>query len=170
MVSNDGGRILALHRKPETPGEHGLPKPTVPSAQVTVSGFVGDFNRWRHEKKQDDPAMAVLLLPQETIEQLNREGWPVRPGDLGENITSSGLPYDAFSPGRRFRAGGAVLEVTKDCAPCDNLYLLPYVGEARGPEFLQTMKGRRGWYARVVSEGAVHTGDPLVPLPPSTAP
>jgi MOSC domain-containing protein YiiM len=162
MRESREGRILELHRKPEIPGEHGLPKPVVPVARLTGRGVEGDFNRWRHEKQHDDPSMALLLLPHETIEQLNREGWPVRPGDLGENITTSGFSYDQFAPGRRFTAGDAVIEITKACPPCDNLYLLPYVGQERGPEFLRVMKDRRGWYARVIREGTARSGDPLV--------
>jgi len=157
------GKVFELHRKPEAPGEHGLPKPTVPKAFVSRSGVTGDFNRYRHEVKQDDEAMAILLIPRETLEQLGREGWPVRSGDLGENITTEGIPYDSFSPGRRFRVGDSVLEVSKACTPCDNLYLLPYVGPARGPEFLKVMLDRRGWYARVLQEGWIRTGDPIIP-------
>ena len=158
------GRVYRLHRKPEAPGEHGLPKASVPEARFHVGGVEGDFNRYRHEERHDDPAMAVLLLPRETLEELNREGWPVRPGDLGENVTTEGIPYDALSPGGRFRVGDAELEVSKACTPCDNLYLLPYVGPERGPAFLKTTLGRRGWYARVVHGGTVRVGDPVVPV------
>lgn len=155
------GRVFELHRKAEVAGEHGLPKPSVAEAFVSRAGLVGDFNRFRHEEKKDDPAMAVLLVPRETLAQLSREGWPVRPGDLGENFTTEGIAYDAFVPGRRFRAGEVVLEVSKACTPCDNLFLLPYVGPARGAEFLKVMLDRRGWYARVLREGRVRAGDSI---------
>ncbi|HTT46022.1 MAG TPA: MOSC domain-containing protein [Thermoplasmata archaeon] len=159
------GRVFELHRKPEAPGEHGLPKPTVSEALVRRSGVEGDFNRYRHESKNDDPGMAVLIMPRETLSELEREGWPVRSGDLGENITTEGIPYDWFRPGKRLRVGDAVLEVSQPCTPCDNLYLLPYVGSARGPEFLKTLVGRRGWFARVVAEGRVRKGESVTPLP-----
>jgi len=155
------GRVFELHRKAEVAGEHGLPKPSVAEAFVSRAGLVGDFNRFRHEEKKDDPAMAVLLVPRETLAQLSREGWPVRPGDLGENLTTEGIAYDAFVAGRRFRAGEVVLEVSKACTPCDNLFLLPYVGPARGAEFLKVMLDRRGWYARVLREGRVRAGDSI---------
>jgi MOSC domain-containing protein YiiM len=159
------GRVHQISRKPETGDEHGLPKLPTPVARVTPAGLEGDFNRWRHEVKNDDNDMALLILPQETLEELNEEGWPVRAGDLGENITTEGIAYDSFAPGRRFRVGESVIEISKPCTPCDNLYLLPYVGEARGPTFVQAMLGRRGWYARVLLEGRVHTGDPVEPIP-----
>ncbi len=166
------GKVSALHRKAQVPGEHGLPKPAVDEVKIDPSGIVGDFNRFRHEERRDDPNMAVLLIPQETLDELNREGWPVRSGDLGENITTVGLAYAAFQPGTRVRVGSALLEVSKACEPCDNLYLLPYVGRERGPEFLRTMLGRRGWFARVLREGRVHAADPieLEPGPPAPTP
>jgi MOSC domain-containing protein YiiM len=157
-----GGTVRRVSRKSEAPGAHGLPKLAVPEARLTPAGVEGDFNRYRHEEKSDDPRMAILLLPVETIEELAKEGWPVRPGDLGENITSEGLSYTTFSVGRRFRVGGARLEITKPCDPCDNLYLLPYVGPARGPEFMKTLLGRRGWYARVLEPGVVRPGDAII--------
>ncbi|MGA8709710.1 MAG: MOSC domain-containing protein [Thermoplasmata archaeon] len=155
------GRVFELHLKPEVAGEHGLPKPSVPHAFASRAGFKGDFNRYRHEEKRDDPAMALLLMPREMLQQLQRESWPVQPGDLGENITTEGVPYNSFAPGRRFRVGEALLEVSKACTPCENLYLLPYVGQNRGPEFLKVMLDRRGWYARVLNEGSVRIGDPI---------
>jgi MOSC domain-containing protein YiiM len=159
--TNAPGRVFDLHRKPEVLGERGLPKPSVAEAFVSFAGVAGDFNLYRHREKRDDPEMALLIMPSETLAELNREGWPVRSGDLGENITTEGIPYNAFAPGRRFRAGEMEFEVSKACTPCDNLFLLPYVGGARGPDFLRTMRDRRGWFARVVVEGWVRVGDRL---------
>lgn len=157
------GRVFDLHRKAEVAGEHGLPKPSVAEAFVSRSGVRGDFNRYRHEEKKDDPSMALLVMPRETLRELEREGWPVRAGDLGENITTEGIAYAAFAPGRRFRAGEILFEISKACTPCDNLFLLPYVGPDRGPEFLKVMVNRRGWYARVLHEGWVRAGDSIEP-------
>ncbi|MCI4372448.1 MAG: MOSC domain-containing protein [Thermoplasmata archaeon] len=119
----------------------------------------GDFNRYRREEKHDDPNMAILIVPLEVLSALNQDGWPVRPGDLGENVTTSGLPNDEFRPSRRVRIGPVLLEVSKPCDPCDNLYQLSYVGKTRGPAFLRTTLGRRGWYCRVIEEGTIRTGD-----------
>jgi len=165
MAAKPSGRVIRLGVKPRTPGQRGLPKPAVPRVRVALAGVDGDYNVWRQEERAGDPDYALLLLPVETIEALNREGWPVRPGDLGENITSSGIPYDSFTPPARLRVGGVVAEVSKACDPCDNLILLPYVGSARGPEFLRTLIGRRGWYARVVEPGEIRTGDAIQLLP-----
>jgi MOSC domain-containing protein YiiM len=153
------GRIRSLHRKPETGSEHGLPKPVSGEVLILRGGVEGDFNRYRHEEQHDEPNQAVLLMPIEMIRTLNAEGWPVREGDLGENITTEGIPYSEFRPGDRFRAGEAVLQISKPCTPCTNLHLLPYVGDTKGPGFLKIMLDRRGWYASVMQEGRVRTGE-----------
>jgi MOSC domain-containing protein YiiM len=155
------GRVRSLHRKPETGSEHGLPKPEVPEVRIGANGVVGDFNRYRHEEQADESNQAVLLMPIEMIRELNTEGWPIHEGDVGENVTTEGIPYDQFRPGDRFRIGEAVLEISKPCTPCTNLELLPYVGQAKGAVFLKTMLGRRGWYASVVHPGRIRTGDPI---------
>ena len=153
------GTVVKVHRKPETPGERGLPKIAAREVHLTRSGVEGDFNRCRHEERHDHPDMALLVMPLEVLDALNREGWPVRPGDLGENVTTSGIPNDAFRVARRLRIGTALVEVSKPCDPCDNLLLLPYVGTEGGPRFLKTTLGRRGWYCRVLEEGVLRPGD-----------
>jgi MOSC domain-containing protein YiiM len=163
----ESGWVLQLSRKSQTPGERGLPKIPVAEAHVSRHGMEGDYNIYRHDVAGDDPNMALLIVPQETLEDFRREGWPVRPGDLGENVTSAGVPYTDFAPGRRFQIGGILVEVTKPCTPCDNLFQLPYVGESRGPEFLRVTLDRRGWYAKVLEEGVVRTGDPISRASPS---
>lgn len=163
----EGGSVHQINVKPQAAGEHGLPKKPVESVNVTKTGLGGDFNVYRQEKLRGDLDSAVLLLPLETILQLNAEGWPVRVGDLGENFTTTGIPYGGFSPGRAFRLGSVVVEVSRACNPCKNLHLLPYIGSSKGPAFVKTMLGRRGWYARVKREGVVRRGDAIEELPSS---
>ncbi|HZY92851.1 MAG TPA: MOSC domain-containing protein [Thermoplasmata archaeon] len=153
------GTIVQVNVKPEPKAGTGLQKSPVAAAAVSVTGVQGDFNRYRHEQMHDDPDSAVLLMPIETLEELQAEGWPVRPGDLGENITTRGIAYAALPPGATVRAGTAVLQVSRACDPCSNLFELPYVGKDRGPQFLKVMMGRRGWYARVLRPGRVSPGD-----------
>ena len=153
--------VVRVSAKPAPETGTGLRKPSVPAAKITPAGVEGDFNRYRHERLRDDPDSAVLLMPLETLDQLQREGWPVEPGDLGENLTLRGVPYEALRPGVTVSVGSVRLQVSRACDPCTNLYELPYVGKDRGPQFVKTMIGRRGWYARVLSAGRVATGDPV---------
>jgi MOSC domain-containing protein YiiM len=149
------GRIVRLHLKPRDGRARGLPKQAVPSLTITPAGVEGDFNRWRTEEAGGDPDQAVLLLREEILADLRAEGWPVRPGELGENLTVAGLPADALQPEAQVCLGEVVLELSKPCDPCIVLYSLPYVGIERGPAFLRTLQGRRGWFARVVRGGIV---------------
>ena len=152
------GRIVRLQRKPREGRSRGIPKRPVDELAITASGVEGDFNRWRTEKAAGDPDQAVLLLSEDVLAELNAEGWPVGPGDLGENLLLSGLPADALTPGARVRAGDVDLEISKRCDPCVVLYGLPYVGQERGPAFVRTMRGRRGWFARVIRGGVLRVG------------
>ncbi len=149
------GRIVQLHRKPREGRGRGLPKRAVPSLTITPAGVEGDFNRWRTEEAHGDPNQAVLLLSEEILVDLRAEGWPVQPGELGENVTLAGLPPEALRTGARVHLGEVVLELSKPCDPCIVLYSLPYVGVERGPAFIRTLRGRRGWFARVVTGGTV---------------
>ena len=153
------GVLQQVNAKARKEGESGLPKVPLDSALVTIAGVIGDFNVYRHEQLQDDPDSALLILPIETIRELNSEGWPVKPGDLGENFTTRGIPYDALVPGKAFAVGEVRFQISRACNPCDNLFLLPYVGLSKGALFLKATHGRRGWYARVLREGRVAPGD-----------
>ncbi len=152
------GRIVQINVKPE--GKVGLPKERIEETEIKFDGVEGDFNHYRFYHKENTPNQAVLLIPIETIEELNNEGWTVKPGDLGENITTEGIEFNAFKEGMRIRMGGAIIELTKQATPCKNLSVLPYVSDVN--EFIETMKGRRGWYAKVLKEGKVKTGDHFI--------
>lgn len=156
--------IQKISIKPQTPGKPGLPKISVESADITKMGLEGDYNNYRMERKNNDPDMAVMLISTDVIKQLNEEGWPVKAGDLGENLTLKGINYDSIQPGNKFSIGTAELEISMICDPCLFLYTLPYVGSEKGPAFLKTLKGRRGWYARVLKPGTVKTDDSVIQL------
>ncbi len=155
----NSGKILQISVKPSTTGEHGLPKMSVSSAEIHYGGVDGDYNNFRQEKKSGEPDMAVMLITRGILDDLNSEGWPVESGDLGENLTISDLSYISIEPEQKFRMGTALIQISFKCEPCTYLYSLPYIGDERGPEFIKTVKDRRGWYARVLEEGVVSAGD-----------
>jgi len=137
------GTIYRLNVKPEILGERGLPKLAVESVEVRREGVVGDFNRLRHEKKGDNPDRALLLMTLEMIKQFNREGFPVEPGDLGENILTRGIPYVCYDVGKQYRIGeDVVIEISEPCIPCKHLAVLDYVGARKVEKFIETTLGR----------------------------
>lgn len=160
-------RVTSLHRKARIKGERGIPKPSVDELAVTAAGVEGDYNRYRAESLKNDPGHAVLLLPTEILASLRAEGWPVAPGDLGENIATEGL-LD-FAPGLELTIGDARLELTEPCVPCANLRILPYIGREKQREFIKTLIDRRGFYARVLRAGTIRRGDVISVLARSSA-
>ena len=153
--------VYKLHQKPRTPKEAGIPKISISSAEVTHSGFKEDFNNFRFKKKDNDPNMAIMILCMDIIDDLNKEGWPVKPGDLGENITLIDLPYDTIKPKQRYQIGAATVEISLICDPCATLQVLSYVQKTNLKDFIKTLLKRRGWYAKVIEAGNIHVGDPV---------
>lgn len=150
--------------KPRASGERGLPKPEVEEVLLGPGGLEGDFNRYREERLDGDPDSAVLIVTAELIAKLNAAGWPVEPGDLGENLTTVGLDYDDLAPGQLYRVGlEAVIEITRLCQPCEYLALLPYVG-SEVDRAVREMVDRRGRYAKVRVGGTIRRRDSIVYL------
>jgi MOSC domain-containing protein YiiM len=159
------GSIVRLSVKPEVAGEVGLPKHAVPSLRVTLDGAEGDYNRYRTHKLGGDRDQALLVVTQELLTVLAADGWPVHPGDLGENVTISGIREDDLRPGVRLQVGEVTVAITKPCDPCTELFTLPYVGPERGPAFLAATAGRRGWYAKVLIPGEITAHSPVTLIP-----
>ena len=151
--------VASLSVKPKTADEPGLPKQVVSRLSITAAGAEGDYNRYRTRTLDSEPDSAILLLTQDILQQLNAEGWPVEPGHLGENVLLAGIANSQLGPGTQVRIGKALLEVSRACLPCTELYTLEYVGADRGPGLVKTLKGRRGWYARVLEGGTVTKGE-----------
>jgi MOSC domain-containing protein YiiM len=152
-----GGRIVQLNVSPG-----GLPKRPVPRARVTALGLEGDAHRNARHHGGPDRALCVFAL--ERIEALRAEGHPVTPGALGENLTVSGIDWEAVRPGARFRVGEAVvIEVTRFTSPCVNIR-----PAFRDGEYARVSQTRHpGWsrvYARVLTPGAIEAGDPILRL------
>jgi len=154
-------KVIQINVKPQVAGEHGLPKKSVEYVFVSQMGLDGDYNNYRTDKKNRDPDMAVLLYPKETIDDLNKEGWPIQKGDVGENFTITGIRHSHFSSGQQFHLGECIFEITFECDPCHYLAILPYVGEEKINDFIKNMMHRRGWYAKVIKEGRVSKGDSI---------
>jgi MOSC domain-containing protein YiiM len=61
----------------------------------------------------------VHLIHSELLDELRAKGFVVQPGELGENVTTSGIDLLALPTGARLRLGGhAVVEVTGLRNPC----------------------------------------------------
>ncbi len=142
----------------------GVPKGPVSEARITTRGVEGD--RQRNSDIHGGPDRAVCLFSLEVINALQAEGHSIAPGSAGENLTLAGLDWFALKPGDRIRVGSVRLELVSYTAPCVH----------NGRWFLHenfsriSQKKCPGWsrlYARVLTEGVMRTGDPVVQEPAS---
>jgi MOSC domain-containing protein YiiM len=110
---------------------HGFRKPVVDAIRL-IEGFgvEGDAHagatvkhRSRVAKDPSQPNLRqVHLIHEELLDELAGKGFHVRPGDMGENITTRGLDLLALPRGARLYVGeAAVIEVTGLRNPCHQL-------------------------------------------------
>jgi len=129
------------------------PRKHLPMAELTEvraiadSGFEGCAHARPGRKRQ------VLLVDRETLEAMH-----LRPGMIRENITTDGLNVNGLQIGQLLRAGGARLEVSAVCNPCDQM-------EAIRPGLRKELWGRRGMLCRVLEGGVIRRGDSIEKLP-----
>lgn len=143
----------------------GVPKLPIERAVIGTLGVESD--RQANTEHHGGPERALCLFSLERIEALQAEGHPIGPGGAGENITITGLDWDAVAPGTQLLLGDSVLiEITGYTAPC-------YKIEANfsdGDFNRINQKTHPGWsraYAKVIEGGPLLPGDPVELLPGS---
>ena len=136
----------------------GVPKRPVAGAHVGRGGLEGDAVN--HPKIHGGPERAVCLFALELIEALQAEGHPITPGDVGENLTVSGLDWPALEVDAVLDVGddGLRLQLSSRVEPCRT------IAGAFADGAFKRIQPRRvpdetRWYARVLSEGTVRPGD-----------
>jgi MOSC domain-containing protein YiiM len=134
----------------------GVPKLPVAEAEVMPTGLVCD--RQAHPKIHGGPKRALCLFALERIEELRREGHPITPGSVGENVTVKGLDWSELQPGVRLALGDeVVVEITSYTNPCNSI-----AGSfIKGNYSRIAQKKHPGYsrlYARVISTGRLRVG------------
>src|SRR3954463_3440565 len=97
----------------------GLPKRPILFGEIGREGIAGDGHA--HPQIHGGPKKALLLITEEGIEELKAQGFPLYPGALGENTTTTGLDRRKMRRGQRYRGGEVTLELTKMRQPCEQL-------------------------------------------------
>ena len=118
------GAVLSVGRDPT----HAFSKHTAPSITLLVGlGVEGDAHLGRtvqhRSRVRRDPSQPNLrqvhLIHSELFDELAAAGYDVRPSDLGENVTTSGIDLLGLPTGTRLHLGGtAVVQVTGLRNPC----------------------------------------------------
>ena len=136
-----------------SPG-HTMSKP-VRDAVVLVAGLGidGDVHQRAGSPRQ------VHLLAAELLDELGAEGFPLGPGQVGENLTTRGLALHALGEGTRLHLGpDAVVELTGLRTPCRQLDAV----HAGLRDAMRTPSGpRAGVMSTVVAGGTVRPGDAI---------
>ena len=115
----------------------------------------------------------VHLVQAELHDELTAAGFSVKPGAMGENVTTRGLDVLGLPTGTRLRLGAdVVVEVTGLRNPCYQL-------DGVAPGLMQAVLGRddhgglvrkAGVMAVVITGGEVRPGDPITVSLPSGPP
>ncbi|MCW2792554.1 MAG: hypothetical protein JWO76_1652 [Nocardioides sp.] len=132
---------------------------------VTVrrDGLTGDTVCDR--KYHGGPDNAVYVFAREDLDRwADVLGAEIPNGQFGENLTTRGIDVNEALVGERWRVGTALLEVAKVRTPCKVftgfMGLTGYDASQWVKRF--TRDGRPGPYLRVLEEGVVQAGDPVV--------
>lgn len=167
--------VLAVHRS----STHSFSKPTVTAIDLLEGlGVAGDAHcgttvkhRSRVRADPDQPNLRqVHLIHAELFDHLATVGHRVRPGDLGENLTTRGIPLLELPVGTRLGIGEAVITVTGLRNPCQQINdfqpgLLRQVLRKHPDGSLERLTGVMGIVSR---GGEIRAGDAIsVELPPA---
>lgn len=121
-----------------------------PVDQVTAisgKGLEGDRSCKEGNMRQ------VLFMDNETLDRLE-----LKPGQIKENITTSGLDLSNVAAGQVFFIGEGTsgepvtMEIVGPCEPCHKM-------DAIRPGLRKTLDGQRGILAIVLNGGAIKVGD-----------
>lgn len=151
--------VFQINVKPHNKERLGIPKNKVEKCKLNNNGLENDYNNFRYDKKKIDSKMALLIISYDLIKYYNQNGWPVKPGDLGENLIIKNLNYSTIKPNQKYQVGNTIIQITFKCDPCKKLRILPYIGTSKINQFIKFLIGKRGWYAKVLKTGTINQND-----------
>ena len=171
------GSVIAVSLRS---GHHFSKTPGLGIRLLTGLGVAGDAHmgatvkhRSRVRKDPSAPNLRqVHLMHAELFEELRGKGFVVQPGDLGENVTTSGIDLLALPTGARLHLGAsAVVEVTglrNPCVQIDNFQnglMAATLDRDAGGNLVR----KAGIMSIVIADGDVQPGDAIgveLPAPP----
>ena len=123
----------------------GTPSDPVQDATVLSGlGLEGDRSAYQGNTRQ------VLVMDKETLDEFG-----LAPGQVKENITTSGLDLSQTKKGQVFTIGDDVtMEIVGECEPCGKM-------DALQSGLMDKIDGRRGMLAMVTNGGSIKVGDSI---------
>jgi MOSC domain-containing protein YiiM len=177
MTNRLGGIVTAVSRS----GTHTMSKPNQESIQLLAGlGVAGDAHqgetvkhRSRVKRDSAQPNLRqVHLIHAELFDELHARGFTVCPGELGENITTSGIDLLALPARTRLHLGAmAVVEITGLRNPCSQIdkFQKGLMQATLERDSQGNLIRKAGVMGVVISEGEVRSGDPIVAELPAEA-
>lgn len=159
-------------------GGHAFSKPLLPSIRLLAGlGVEGDAHcgvTVKHRSRvAADPAQPNLrqvhLIHAELFDELAGKGFTVAPGQLGENIVTSGIDLLGLPVATRLYIGaGAIVEITGLRNPCAQIdrFLTGLLAAVVSRDAEGGVVRKAGIMAIVVAGGLVAPGDPIRVVPP----
>lgn len=144
---------------------------------VEGDGHMGATVQHRYDRRRDPTKpnlRQVHLIPCELFDDLRGKGFTIEPGDLGENITTSGIDLMALPTGTRLHLGAhAVIELTGLREPC--VLMDKFQRGLKAATLDRDVGGnsiyKAGIMAIVIASGEVAAGDEItIFLPWNTSP
>ena len=112
----------------------------------------------------------VHLVHRELFDELREKGFAIAPGDIGENVTTSGIDLLGLPRGTRLKLGAsAIVEVTGLRNPCIQLnhFREGLMDATLDKDAAGNLIRKAGIMSIVLAGGEVRPGDPIaVELPP----
>ncbi len=169
-----GGIVTAVSRSPR----HSLVKSNEDCIRLVAGmGVEGDAHQGTTVKHRSrvarDPAQPNLrqvhLVHTELHDELRQAGFAVAPGQMGENVTTSGVDLLGLAAGTRLHLGSsAIVEVTGLRNPCAQLDKIQkgLMAATLGRDEHGNLVRKAGIMGVVLAEGEVRPGDPIRVEPP----
>ena len=135
------GTIVNIHiaRVKETPSD-----PVPEATAISNQGLEGDRSCKPGALRQ------VLVMDKETLDEFD-----LRPGQIKENITTTGLDLSQTKAGQVFFMGNDVtMEIVGECEPCGKM-------DAIRQGLQEHLNHRRGMLATVINGGSIKVGDSI---------
>lgn len=113
-------------------------------------------------KNHGGPDKALCAYAQDHFPYWERTlGIEIKAGAFGENVTLVGMTEQEVCIGDRYKLGGAVVEVSQPRQPCFKLAMKHGVSDL----VAQVQRtGYTGYYFRVIEEGPIEAGSPILLL------
>ena len=135
-------------------------RPLAEARLVAGRGIIGDryhLGTGTYSKKHGSDR-ELTLIAAEVIDEIAAEhGIELSPGEHRRNITVRGLQLNPLV-GRRIRIGEAVVTVVRLNEPCR------YLERITGKPLYLPLMNRSGLNCRILVNGTVRLGDPVIPL------